>query len=82
MPTTKRRYAVLETEELKAAMELARDRWPELSDSQRLSRLASAGAEALGGAREARQRALREGIRGLEPYPAGFLRELREEWPD
>lgn len=82
MPTTKRRYAVLESDELKAAMELARERWPELSDSQRLSRLASAGAEALAGTREARRRALREGIRGLEPYPDDFRRELREDWPD
>ena len=89
VPTTRPRHYVTETDELAAALDAAALRWPELTRSQLLVRLAiSAGEAELVSVKERRDRRLaalerlsREGIPGLE-YPPDYLDKLREDWPE
>jgi len=89
VPTTRPRHYVTETDELAAALDAAALRWPELTRSQLLVRLAISAGEAERLAeqerRERRLAALRrlssEGIPGLE-YPPDYLEKLREDWPE
>jgi hypothetical protein len=47
MPTTKHRWQITETPELSAALSIARHRWPHLSTSAQITKLAEVGADAL-----------------------------------
>jgi hypothetical protein len=87
MPTARPRHQVTETDEVARAPDLAGRQWPGESRGQLLVRLIGTGAEAvadsLGAAAEARRKrldALAGKYTGL--YPAGYLAELREDWPE
>jgi hypothetical protein len=89
VPTTRPRHYVTETPELAVALDAAAQRWPGLSRSQLLVRLALSAAEAERVAEKDRrdrrlaalERLSSEGIPGLE-YPPDYLEKLREDWPE
>lgn len=88
MPTTRPRHAITETPEITRALELARRRWPALSDSpsRLLRQLIEAGAETIVEPSEeseieqrlAAARRLAGSLTGT--FPEGYLEELRSEW--
>jgi hypothetical protein len=87
MPTTRPRHQITETDELAAALDEAAVRWPQLSRSQLITRLALEGHRA-GVVQQRRRRSERlEALRrhsgamtGL--YPPGHVKDLREDWPE
>ena len=86
MPTTRPRHFVTETEDLTTALDAAGKRWPGLSRSQLLVRLALAGHMAALGAHDERRRrrlaALRQHSGMLTgAYGADYLERLRGDWP-
>ena len=86
MPTTRPRHYVTESDDLAAALDAAARRWPELSRSQLLVRLAISAGEAERVAaqkrRERRLVALDQLSSGDFAYPEGYLAELRADWPE
>ena len=85
MPTTRPRHFVTETDELAAALDAAAIRWPGVTRSQLLVRLALEGDEAAGrveeGHRVDRQAAIRRHAGALEGvFGPGYLEEVREGW--
>jgi hypothetical protein len=89
MPTTRPRYSVTETEELAAALADAARRWPEDRDSpgRLLHRLLREGHRAICRAHERELAARRAGVEASAgaltgAYPDGYLRELRDDWPE
>jgi hypothetical protein len=77
---------VTETDELAAALDAAASRWPGLSRSQLLVRLALEGHRAAQQARDEHRRrrlaALREHSGALTgAYGPDYLDRLRQEWP-
>lgn len=89
MPTAHRRHAVTETEDIAAALDVARDAWPELAEKPGalLRRLILAGEEAL---ETRRRRAVESRRQGIERtagaltgvYGPGYLDEVRQDWPE
>ena len=86
MPTARPRHFVTETDDLAAALDEAARRWPGLSRSQLLVRLALEGHHAAEHRRDERRRRRLEAIRtysgcltGL--YGPDYLKHLREDWP-
>lgn len=86
MPTTRPRHFVTESDELAAALDEAARRWPGLSRSQLIVRLALEGQRATHEAHSEwlsrRRQALGNysgALTGL--YGADYLAQLREEWP-
>jgi len=67
------------TRELEPALASGRQWWPDLPDSQIVARLAVSGAAT---SLADRRTAVHE-TSGLlrEAYPAGYLADLREDWP-
>ena len=90
VPTTRPRHYVTETPELAAALDAAALRWPGLSRSQLLVRLALFAGEGERAAEKDRrdrrlaalERLSRDGIPGLEYPPDYLLEKLREDWPE
>ena len=87
MPTTKPRYQVTETPAVAHALDVAERRWPGLSRSALLARLAEEGARMLEREDEERQAARRRLVDSLaggfeDAYPSGYLEELRKDWPE
>lgn len=89
MPTAHRRHAVTETEDIAAALEVARNAWPELADKPGalLRQLILAGEDAV----QARMsRAGAERYRSIEQtsgvltgvYGPGYLERIRQDWPE
>ncbi len=87
MPTTRPRHFVTETDDLAEALDAAAQRWPGLSRSQLLVRLAMEGNRA------ARQKDGTERAKWLElvhrhsgavtgVFEEDYLTKLRDEWPD
>ncbi|MCL2614540.1 MAG: hypothetical protein FWD95_15110 [Nocardioidaceae bacterium] len=85
MPTALRRYQVTETPEVARALEIAERRWPGKSRGALLAALAEEGAKSVerddAARREARRREL-EALAGSFRYEAGYLEELRKDWPE
>lgn len=86
MPTTRPRHFVTETDDLADALDAAAARWPDLSRSQLLVRLALEGHQAAQQAhnehRGRRLAALRQHSGVLTgTYGPDYLEELRGEWP-
>ena len=87
MPTTRPRYLVTETDALAEALTAAAERWPGVSRSQLLVRLALEGHRAAQAEhderRERRLAAIEEYSGALTGvYGSGYLKTLREEWPE
>jgi hypothetical protein len=87
MPTARPRHQVTETAEVAEALDLAARRWPGESRGQLIVRLVRAGAESVAesvgeaaAARRERLDALAGKYTGL--YPAGYLSDLRADWPE
>ena len=86
MPTARPRHFVTETDELAAALDEAARRWPTLSRSQLLGRLAMEGHHAAQQAtdqrRQRRLAALRRNSGLLTgTYGRDYLHGLHDEWP-
>lgn len=83
MPTTRPRYTVTDTGNLREQLDQAQRRWPGIRDRrQLLLRLVAAGQESI--ARDAIERsvAVRETAGSLTGvYQPGELARLREDWP-
>ncbi|WP_375384368.1 hypothetical protein [uncultured Microbacterium sp.] len=82
MPTALPRIQVTRTPELDRALEVAARMWPDAPLSERITRLAELGADAVSGAE---QTARAEGLRRLREltadlYQPGYLHDLREDW--
>ena len=86
MPTARPRHFVTETDELAAALDEAAERWPTLSRSQLLARLAIEGHLAAHQAHEQRRQHRLAAIRRNSgmltgAYGPEYLRTLRQDWP-
>lgn len=84
MPTKRPRLLVTETDELAAALDQAAERWPELSRSRLLARLATEGQRAVHdqAAAERRVAGVRQSAGVLAgAWPADARERLRDEWP-
>ena len=89
MPTDRPRYMLTGTENLEAALERARSRWPEdgARPTRLLIRLVEVGDTALA-ERDSdtvrRRRAAIARTSGIfsDLYPDGYLEELRLDWPE
>ncbi len=87
MPTTRPRHFVTESDELATALDEASTRWPDLSRSQALVRLALEGSRAAQHEHDERHRrrlaALHKGSGVLAgAYGSEYLDELRQDWPE
>lgn len=86
MPTARPRHFVTESDELAAALDAAALRWPGLSRSQLVVRLALEGRarveEDVDAHRRGRLARLREHAgAGSGAYGDGYLDDLRSDWP-
>lgn len=84
-----RRVQVTRTPELERALAIAAQRWPDAPLSERLTRLATIGADSVSAAEEAmrrrsQRREVLEKYRGAfaDAYPPDYLEELRKDWPE
>ena len=87
MPTARPRHLVTESDDLAEALDAAAIRHPGLSRPQLLVRLALEGHVQAQEAREDRRRRRLAALRRHSgsftgAYGAGYLRSLREDWPD
>lgn len=89
MPTTRPRYLLTESDDLAAALAIAKRQWPE--DEQRptalLLHLIDAGRRAVDDGRsqwlQARRAAIAHAGDGLEgAFEDDYLARLREDWPE
>lgn len=83
MPTTKPRYTITDTGEMRVLLDQAQRHWPDVGDRKELLlRLAAAGAEAIADEGGERRRAVEETAGALSGiYEPGELGRLREDWP-
>ncbi len=87
MPTTRPRHFVTETDDVADALDRAAERWPGLSRSQLLVRLALEADRTAVQAGEARRHRRRQAIAELGGcltgvYEPGYLDALRQDWPE
>ncbi|HVD39451.1 MAG TPA: hypothetical protein VNC16_00410 [Solirubrobacterales bacterium] len=84
MPTTRPRYTLTDTGELRAQLDQAQRHWPRVRDRKELLlKLAAAGQKAIEGEVEERKRAIAETAGAFTGvYPPDALERLREDWPE
>lgn len=84
MPTIKPRYTVTDTGDLKALLDEAQGRWPDVSNRKDLLLLlAEVGLENIRAESEERKSAVEETSGALTgAFRKDELTKLREEWPD
>jgi hypothetical protein len=89
MPTVHRRHAVTETEDIAAALDVARNAWPDLADKPAalLRELILAGEQALESRRRHASQGRRKTIEQTSGaltgvYGPGYLEEVRQDWPE
>jgi hypothetical protein len=88
MPTTNRRHAITETDDIASALEVAAKTWPDLADKPGalLRRLILLGRNTLAHDRVAADDAREQAIDATAGALAGafgpeYLHELRKDWP-
>jgi hypothetical protein len=86
MPTARHRYQVTETDEVSRALDAAERRWPGEPRARLIVRLITengARVAEVNEAEAARRRAALDAVAGTfrGMYPAGYLEDLRAEWP-
>ena len=88
MPTTNRRHAITETDEIAGALEIASGTWPDLADKPGalLRRLILLGGDTLAHGRatvvEMRRQTIDETAGGLAGvFGPTYLHDLRDDWP-
>lgn len=83
MPTTKPRYTLTDSGELRELLDQAQRRWPEVADRKELLlRLAAAGSVAVEHEVRDRHRAVEETAGALSGvFGPDELERLREDWP-
>ncbi len=88
MPTTRPRYTVTETDELKRALDEVARSHPELRGDRNalFRRLVSEATDQYGQQRADRLERMRTALQRIETrglhYPPNYLAELRAEWPE
>jgi hypothetical protein len=85
MPTTLTRIQVTQTPPVTRALEIAAKEWPGVPRSELITRLLTAGAQSVEGARAERRAARRKALeetRGTIDYPPRYLEDLRRDWPE
>jgi hypothetical protein len=84
MPTTKPRYTLTDTGALRAQLDEAQRRWPEVRDRKELLlRLTAAGQKAIEREAQERKSAIKETAGVLTGvYRLDELERLREDWPE
>lgn len=87
MPTTRPRFQVTETPEIRHALDIAAQAWPDASRSELVLRLFLRGAEAIDSEAEQGHEQRRAAVDASEgsldvAYEPGYLEELRTEWPE
>lgn len=87
MPTTRPRHFVTESDELASALDVAALRWPHLSRSQLIVRLALEGRSRVEEDAEADRRARLGALHehagaGTGAFGTGYLDDLRADWPE
>lgn len=83
MPTTKPRYTITDTGEIREQLDRAQRRWPDVHDRKELLlRLAAAGQDAIEREATRRNAAIKETAGALTGvYQPNELERLREDWP-
>lgn len=88
MPATRRRYWIIETDDIAGALKLAAARWPEDADSpsRLLARLVQEGGQAIAPGRRRERGRRRRVVRRTsgeftDVYTPGYVDKLRREWP-
>lgn len=89
MPTTHRRHAITETDEITNALEMARRAWPDLADKPGalLRQLILLGRNTLAHDYVAAEHTRRQAVEATSGALAGvfgpsYLADLREDWPE
>ncbi|MDO8363289.1 MAG: hypothetical protein Q7V88_10370 [Actinomycetota bacterium] len=83
MPTTRPRHLLTETDEVAAAIDAAAAMYPGQTRADVLRHLVELGAETVAQMQDHRRHLVRDRA-GRHPgvYPAGYLEQLRSEWPE
>ncbi|MDM2164754.1 hypothetical protein PP352_21625 [Mycobacteroides abscessus] len=85
MPTTKKRYQLTATDPVEQALSVAALRWPHLKDKPvaLLAALIEVGRQTVEGSAAQRLGAIEATAGTLaEAFPAGYLAEMRQDWPE
>jgi hypothetical protein len=89
MPTTHRRHAITETDDISNALEIARKVWPDIADKPGalLRQLIVVGTHSIAHEHAAAEQTRRQALEATAGALAGvfgpnYLNELRVDWPE
>ena len=87
MPTNRPRHQVTETPDVQRALDLAEREWPDLPRGRLLVRLVTLAGESLAEQRFAQMTSHERLVdetsgKYTDLFPAGYVEELREDWPE
>ncbi|PFG29634.1 hypothetical protein ATJ78_0545 [Paramicrobacterium agarici] len=87
MPTVLPRFQVTRTDEVERALQIARERWPDATRGELVTRLFTTGAAAVADEIEARRQRRLEAVDFASgildvAYETDYLQNLREDWPE